>query len=71
MKSAQISKIGRQAEIFEHAETAPMWRSHHNTAQLGQALRDFAGVLGQLEYTAKTASVRIAAEALDLILQNL
>lgn len=64
------SEVGRQATIFEHAETALLWLSHHITEQLGQSLRQFVGAVEQFESGAAMGWARTAAEALDLVLQD-
>ena len=63
-------EIGRQAKIFEHAETALIWLNHQNTEQLGQSLEKFVGAIEQIETDAAVGSAGTAAEALDLILQD-
>ena len=64
------SGLGRQATIFEHAETALLWLSHHITEQLGQSLRQFVEAIEQFESGAAMGWTRTAAEALDLLLQD-
>ena len=66
----KMSEIGRQAKIFENADTALIWLNHHGSRRLEQTLQQFVVAIEQLEKEPELDSAKTAADGLATLLQD-
>lgn len=70
-EDVKISEIARQASIFAKAETALIWLSHHQTAQLQRYLQEFLSAIDDLESSERDSAESDWAERAFAVLTQL
>lgn len=69
-EKTRMSETGRQAKIFENADTALIWLNYHDSRRLEQILQQLWVAIEQLEREAEVTSAKTAADGLATLLQD-